>query len=91
MKILILLMSCNQKRFLLQSQAIRESCQRQIDYYGLNEYFSIYDYVGDSSFNFISNNETIHLNAKDDRFHTYEKTLECLRCINDNIINFLTF
>lgn len=77
-------MSCNNDKYISQAKVSKESIIKQIDYYGLNNNFEVYDYIGDSSEQYLEDT-TIHLLSKDDKYHTFEKSIECFDFINKNI------
>lgn len=77
-------MSCKLDRFKVQSEASKISIQKQIQKHQLENEIEVYDYVGDSETQYIENT-TIHLTSNDDAHNTYDKTIECLKYIKNNI------
>ena len=82
MKIIILLLSCNQKYFKKQCEETKRQFQKQLDHFNLNDNVKIYSYTSGTNEGII--NDTIYCNTLDDYNHTYEKTIRCFEILDEN-------
>lgn len=86
MKIIILLLSCNQKYFKKQCEETKRQFQKQLDHFNLNDNVKIYSYTSGTNEGII--NDTIYCNTLDDYNHTYEKTIRCFEILDENNIEY---
>ena len=86
MKLIILLLSCNQKYFKKQCEETKRQFQKQLDHFNLNDNVKIYSYTSGTNEGII--NDTIYCNTLDDYNHTYEKTIRCFEILDENNIEY---
>lgn len=86
MKLIILLLSCNQKYFKKQTEETKRQFQKQIDHFNLNDSVKIYSYTSGTNEGII--NDTIYCDELDDENHTYEKTIRCFEILDENNIEY---
>lgn len=89
MKILILLLSSHQEKFVKQTRQLKKVFNEHIKMYGLEDEMSVFDYIGSYENNINTEthikNSTIYCKSSDDYNHLYIKTIEALTYIDENI------
>lgn len=83
MKILILILSCNESPYFDCGNELKKSYEKLIKHYNLNDNIFVYDYIGNSKTTYCQD-RTIYCNSKDDKFSTFSKTIECFTYIENN-------